>query len=296
MASSVPAAVTSRSNRVAAFEEQAVRQATRALDAKLGEIADTIRVNAAKWAADPAEAMRGRRAVAAQLRALRPQVAATVRPLISRGVSVGAAGKTVTVDPLADDLVKQVMREADAKVRAKARAAAATLTSRKSLRTAVQARNLADRVMAVGSPAEAAASTVAVRTVDLAGAAAAGDTPRVWVTHGGCCAHCAGFSGSVARPGGMFHPRLKIADHPLPWVSGGVKGPPLHDGCTCVAVRESTGLADALAKATAREVATGKTGYLSAPAKARAAKRLLRARAPLTPDARKKATRLARTA
>lgn len=281
--------------RVADLEARIVAEAVRALDAQLQAIADDLRAQAKGWRDDPAASMRGRRQLADRLRKVRPGVAAVLRSRVREAVLVGGRGDVDAVSLSADELAARALREVDARTRAKARTVARLVTTAR-LRTDVQVRNLADRITAVASPAEAAASTVVMRAVDLASEQAAGGKARVWVTEPGCCVHCAGFAGSVARPGEPFKARLTVADRSLPWAGAGVTGPPLHSHCRCVAVPETRGLADALAKDAAAQIATGRVGYASRPAVARAAARLLRTRAPLNPAARRKAAKLARTA
>lgn len=277
--------------RIVAVEEATVTAATRALDLQLQAIADDLRAQAPTWRGDPAAAMRGRRALAARLRRVRPGVAVVVRAALDDAVTAGAGGVDVRVTARDDVLVDELVRTVDARVRAKASTVARRLTL-DPVRTDVQVRDLAARVLAVASPGEAAASSAVVRAADLGSAAAVGG-PRTWVTQPGCCVHCAGFAGSVAAPGQPFLPVLQVADRPLPWAAQGVVGPPLHDHCRCHAVEVTRGLPTALVKAAAVDLAAGNVGFVSAPAKARAAARLLRTRAPLTAAARRKAQRLA---
>lgn len=297
MASSLLAAAA-RARNVADLEEQIVQAATADLDARLGAIADSLRAQAPAWRADPALAKRGRRALAAELRGLRPHVADSVWPRIAAGIHLDADGRAVHVEPLSDVLVRQILRRVDAKVRAKARVAAKVIAEDR-LATDVQVRHAAERIIAVGSPADAAASAVAVRSATLVAVQSAGGRPVTWVCQPLCCGHCAGMAGSVSIAAtGRFLPKLHVVDNPLPWVEDpdGVDGPPLHDHCRCVLVPADPGLAAALAKNAASAVAEGKVGYLSEAAKARAARRLLRARAPLNPAVRRRAANLARTA
>lgn len=283
--------VTTAGARIAALEDRTVRAAVAQLDAQLQAIADDLRAQAPTWAGDPAAAMRGRRALAARVRRVRPGVAAVVRGALDDAVRAGAGGVDVTLTPRDDPLVDHVLRTVDAAVRAKASTVARLLTTA-PVRTDVQTRNLAERVLAVASPGEAGASAAVVRAADLGSAAAVGG-PRTWVTQPGCCAHCAGFAGSVAAPGQPFLPLLQVADRPLPWAAQGVVGPPLHDHCRCHAVEVTRGLPAALVKAAAADIAAGKVGYISAPARARAAARLLRTRAPLNAATRRRAQRTA---
>lgn len=207
-------------------------------------------------------------------------------------------GEGVDVDPLRDDLIAETVRGVDGKVRGKAESLASDIvTGRIPMRTDVQVRDLAARVMAVAAPAEAAASMVAVRTAALVSQQVADGAPLAWMTQPGCCGHCAGMAGSVQdRDSGLFLPRLMIVDHPLQWAENGIEAPPLHDYCRCVLVPATTGLANALARNAVRDVALGRVGHMSAPAKARAARRLLRSRAPLTPALARKAAALAKAA
>lgn len=293
-----PTASRAHAAKVAAFEAKVVAAATGKLDDKLGGIVDALHVYAKTGRGNPAAEAKARKALARSLHRLGLDVGKSVRPLLADGVRVFADGERVTVNPLDDDLIASSLRKVDAKVRGKAKTLAFDIvTGRVPMRTDVQIRDLAARIMAVAAPAEATASAVAVRTAALASLKAADGSPLVWLTQPGCCGHCAGMAGSVRGPrDDVFVPRLRIVDHPLPWAEDGIEAPPLHDSCRCVLVPASAGLASALAKNAARDVAMGKVGYMSAPAKARAARRLLRSRAPLNPAAARKAAALARAA
>lgn len=282
---------------VAAFEAQVTAAGAGRLGGQLGGFADMLRAQAKSVRGDSAAQMRLQRALARQLRQIDPVVAASIRPLLADGVTTLANGEQVSVDPLADDLIRDQLRRVDAKIRVKARRLAADVADgRAPARTDAQIRDLAARIEAVASPAEAAASMVAVRIAALASIESANGRRLVWTTQSGCCGHCTGMSGAIRTKEGLFHPRLRLADKALPWVAGGVKAPPLHDFCRCVLTPEAPGLADALARAAVRDVAAGRVGHLSAPAKARAARRLLRSRAPLTPAAARSAEKLAKAA
>jgi hypothetical protein len=293
-----PAVARAHAAKVAAFEARVVAAGTGKLDDKLGACVDALNLYAKTGRGDPAAEKRARKVLARSLHTLGLDVGKSIKPLLADGVKVFADGERVTVDPLDDDLIKTTLRKVDAKVKGKAKVLAFdVITGRAPLRTDAQIRDLAARIMAVGAPAEAASSAVAVRTAALASVKAADGSPLVWMAQPGCCGHCASMAGAVRRQeGDVFVPRLRVVDRPLPWAEDGVEAPPLHDHCRCVLVPASAGLADALAKNAARDVATGKVGHMSAPAKARAARRLLRSRAPLTPAAAKKAAALAKAA
>lgn len=282
-----------RASRIAAVVEWAIRVVVAALRRQLHGIEQDLRAQAPRWRDDPAVAMRGRRAIAARLKKVRPGVAAGIREVLHDAVEAGAPGSGV--DPREDELVARVLREADVRVRVKAAAVARQVTTA-PLKTDAQVRHMAERVLAVESPAEASASVAVVRAADLASAGAAAGEPRVWIPRPDACVHCQAFAGARAvPPRQVFLPMWQVADHPLPWASAGVHGPPLHDHCRCTTYPWTRGLADALRKNASAVVAKGTAGYLSRPAKARAADRLLRTRAPLNPAARRAAAKLARS-
>jgi len=262
-------------------EEGIVAEATRALDASLAVIATALRTRAPAWRQDPALARRERRVLARRLRDLRPGVGLILTGLLA------SAGLT-SIDRPAAMAIKRV----DSLIRTKARVVA-VLIERTPINTDRQVQVLARRIMTVGAPAEATASTVVVRVTEVAARAQQAGRLRVWVTALGCCVHCAERSGATAAPGHGFGKRVRLTNRPLPWAVGEVDGPPLHDHCRCIVVPETPGLADALARATATEAATGKLGHMSTTQRARVARRILAARAPLNSAAVRKAQRLA---
>ena len=269
-----------RQGALARTEEGIVAEATRALDASLAVIAAMLRARAPVWRRDPELARRERKVLARRLRDLRP------------GVGLILAGQLAAAGLTSDRAVKDTIKRVDALVRAKARVVAG-LVERAPINTDRQVQVLARRIMTVGSPAEAAASVVVVRTVEIAARAQQAGMRRVWVTAVGCCVHCAERSGATAAPGQRFGKRVHLTNRPLPWAVGEVDGPPLHNHCRCIVVPETPGLADALAKATAAEAASGKLGHMSSTQRARVARRVLAARAPLNSAATRRARRLA---
>jgi hypothetical protein len=265
------AAARAEHARLARFEGSVVAEATRGLDASLGVLSDHLRARAPAWRRDPALAVRERRALARRLRDLRPGIAAIIRGRLSAAELSGG-----------DPGIRRALSRVDAQVRAKA-ANAAWLVEHIRLNTDRQVQVLAERIMAVGAPAQAAASAVAVRAVDIAGRQAARTERkrRVWVTSLGCCVHCAERAGATAGPGEKFGRRVRLTDRPLPWALGDVEGPPLHGHCRCLAVVETPGLADALARTVAAEAASGSLGFMSSLQRARIARRILRSRVSL---------------
>jgi hypothetical protein len=282
---------------VAALEARVVAEVSRALSAQLDAIADDLIEAAPRWKDDPATALRDRRALAARIRKVRPGAAAVIRSALEDAVRAGAGADTDIEGIRArdDDLVDRMVRSVDAAVRAKASVVARHVTQDPA-RTDAQTRRLAERVRAVASPARAAASTAVVRAADLGSVAAADGGPRTWITRPDACVHCVGYAGAVATPPEHFRPVLEVRDRALPWAADGVPGPPLHAHCRCVAVPATQGLPRAVQKAAAVDVAAGRVGYASGPARARAAERLARSRAPITAATRRKARRTAKSA
>lgn len=272
-----------------------MRAAVAQLDDLLGTLVDLLRYAAKQWLGNSTTEATARRAIADRLRRLSPHTAAAVRPLLAGGARIVVDGRRVTVNPLDDPLIQETLKNVDAKVRIKARLAAADLaTGRAPLRTDRQIRDFTERIMNVGSPAEAASVVIATRTAALAAIEAAGDTLLAWRTHPNRCKRCAAYAGSVARPGDIFRPRYHLASQ-FPWAVNGIDMPPLHDHCRCFLEPAHPALVRRMIKEATRNTAEGKASHLSAPAKARATRRLLRTRTPLTPASARKAATLART-
>jgi hypothetical protein len=212
------------------------------------------------------------------------RVRVVIESMLDRAAMVGArtvgqwdpGGIDTRTDPLIADILDTVVADVTAKL-----AAAASRIERGPLDTKARLDTATHAALAAEKAAARAATDSATRAIDE-GTRAVTDAlglSRVWVAEPGACLSCVAMAGSVARPRGLFVPAAPdLAPRLIPWLPGGVTGPPAHTHCRCHTVVAAPGLSEALRRAAAREVARGESDFDSLPDRLAALDALLRRR------------------
>jgi len=255
-----------REAQIRALEAAAVAAAVVGLADRLDAIGARVRAAAGVAVTAPAAWLAVRRRAAADLRAVRPAVAARITRILPRAADLGAqhAGGPLPAghDPTADGLIGGILDRVDGLVREKLTRAARALRDDPAT-TPAGIDALLARVDAARQVAETAAGDATTRAI-AGGAAAAADELGIsleWVTEPGACAICLGYAGSIREPGGRFH---STGPPPLAGDTD-IEGPPgPHPHCRCWLRPSTQAVTNRLRRRNAARVALGPAAQLSA--------------------------------
>lgn len=274
-------AVRRREAETAALEAAIVAAVTSDLARQVGRAIGTLRTGFRLAAGNGPQWTAARRAVAGDLRRIRPRLAVQTTRMLPRAAQLGArhlgAPLPAGHDPLADDVLAAAIDTLDASVRARLVTAAARLTT-DPIDTPARLDDAAARIDSARTTAEGTVGDAVARAAAGGTTAAADDTDTdlVWWSERDACLSCTSMAGAVRTPGGLFVPVAILAPRIIPWLPGGITAPPAHRSCRCHLEVATEGLAAALAREAERSVARGESAYDSGPARLRAIDGLLR--------------------